>query len=184
MIYDNNHYNESINLPDWKCNQKINFKNELVKDSNFPGSPWWFVVKKSYLGNLRFREVSYREDTDFVPIVISQCTNGYMINYTAYQHRIRSGSDVHSSFNIEKLNCDLYATESMYNFINKNKITKNSFFYKKFFNFAFSTYNKRQKFDEEKRKRIIKIYKNIKPSKIKSFIKNMIPLGIYKVLKK
>lgn len=100
--------------------------------SNFNVSPCMYLTKRSIIQKFRFRENVFYEDSDFTPILLTSVDSFCFIPYTAYFYRINQNSTTHAAVTQKKLEDAILCMCLLDEFIAKNKINKDHFFYDSF----------------------------------------------------
>jgi len=95
--------------------------------SNLNVSPCTYLIKRSAIQNLRFRENVFFEDTDFTAILLSSVNSFCFIPYSAYFRRINSGSTTQTPMSQKKLEDLIEMLQSLDDFVKKNKINGHHF---------------------------------------------------------
>ena len=92
--------------------------------------PWVYIVKKSVIGNLRFREGVFHEDTDFSLILFSTVSSFCCIPYTAYNHRLGTGSETQGAMTKKRLEDSISVITSLNDFVVSQKVSPKHFLHK------------------------------------------------------
>ena len=109
---------------------KTNWKE--IRFSNFNVSPCMYLTKRNIIQKFRFRENVFYEDSDFTQILLISVDSFCYIPYTAYFYRINQNSTTHATVTQKKLEDAILCMCLLDEFIIKNKINKDHFFYDSF----------------------------------------------------
>lgn len=87
----------------YECNDEYSYFQQLYNLGGEGASACTKLIKRSVLGNLRFREGILHEDEEFVTHLLPKCTSiGYCSN-EFYKYVMRPGSIMHSEFSGKRL---------------------------------------------------------------------------------
>ena len=124
-------YSESPYYNEFPKNININIKRNLsILDNYFPVSAVHYIAKREFISQYKFRTHVYYEDTDFTPILFSECLTLRSICFTAYHRRINPESITQSKMTEKKVFDRILVHDSLINYLNNKKIGKNCFLYK------------------------------------------------------
>ena len=196
---DTNFYEEGGYYFGWPKNQNLNpSKNKNLLNLDFTVQPCSYITKREYIINYQFRENVVFEDTDFSAILFNECESLRNIAYTAYHRRYQKNSTTQTSMNLKKEEDRLAVVLALDEYVIKNNVKKNTFFYSFTSQYANFTCNEIKNGDffsdfkeNEKFLKIVKKYSNINDNLfnkiiklIQRIIKFLLPYGIIKLLKK
>jgi glycosyltransferase involved in cell wall biosynthesis len=112
----------------WRYDSVISIDKEKHTLSGAGSTVWNFFTKKHVYQNISFREGVFHEDTDFTPIVFSSVKTVYCVPYAFYFRRKHQESTTGGGVKKEKLLLHyIESCDSMFDFIQKNKLSKKHF---------------------------------------------------------
>lgn len=121
---DNYHYHQRDRSLIGKTLSGKNFMKASIDLRCFFVTCWSHWFRREFISQYKFREGVYREDTDFVPIVLRNATSIFTVSYSPYYHLIRKGSDTQSDLT-EKIVLDKFAyLNSLINYAEKHQLDK------------------------------------------------------------
>jgi glycosyltransferase involved in cell wall biosynthesis len=91
---------------------------------------WLYVARTSLLKGVKYREDTIEEDVDFTPILFSKSNSIYCVNFPFYYKRNNKNSLIGTGKREPHIIADIYAAQSLANFITAEKIEKHHFCYK------------------------------------------------------
>ncbi|MBR5645808.1 MAG: glycosyltransferase family 2 protein [Treponema sp.] len=181
-----------ISIINWPVNEIINVqKISAGLSDQIPMVSWIFIAEKSFLEN-KLNDKRYFEDSVLSLILFSQCTRFKAITYTAY-HNVIKQDDIKNNVSKKDILSELNNLLVIKDFIILNNLHKNHFVSRilnvryKAFNKMINDYNRQNndtyKFSDEQIKKLSEIKHKAKRNKIVFVIKNLMPLGIFKLVK-